>query len=188
MLKYLKLLSLVLLGAFRSDALLDQKVAPNITDILKAILKGRVIPDFVDGKDRPPLLTELGTHTLFCAAVAGRQYDVVHKLLLRGVVPDFVDARGRTPLLTAVEVGDVLMVKLLLEKGANPNAQASNGTTPLSAALMRNNNSLMIELLLEGGANKECNATTPPSNEIRAASLNTDESWNNQGEGRSRAA
>ncbi|WP_370195803.1 formyltransferase family protein [Aurantimonas coralicida] len=45
------------------------------------------------------------------------------------------DAQGWTPLIRAAYVGDVERVRILLERGADPNLPNLNGTTPLMYAL-----------------------------------------------------
>ncbi len=172
MLKYLKLLSLGLLGAFRSDALLDQKednntlfskaVAQNRTDVVHELLQSGVIPNVVDAKGRTPLLTAVGTGNVFMAGL----------LLAKGADPNQVAVSGtRLPLIEAAYTGKHELVKLLLEKGANPNAKTSHGATALYAALMckhdnmcKTDNYFTVKLLLEGGAHTlmpSINGVTP---------------------------
>lgn len=61
------------------------------------------------------------------------------------------DAFGRTALDSAAAKGDLEMVKLLLESGANPNAQGPMKMTPLTAAV-RAKRLDIVELLLDHGA------------------------------------
>ena len=44
------------------------------------------------------------------------------------------------------------MVKLLLERGADPNRANSDGDTPLHKALWRQENTDRVQLLVDGGA------------------------------------
>ena len=55
---------------------------------------------------------------------------------------------GRTPLYAAVESGNVAMVEMLLEAGADPNARRERQDTPLFPAP----NVAIVELLLKHGA------------------------------------
>ena len=55
--------------------------------------------------------------------------------------------RGGTPLILATYGGRVQVVKLLLEKGADPKLPDSSGKTPIDYA--RENGNLEIEELLE---------------------------------------
>jgi ankyrin repeat protein len=47
---------------------------------------------------------------------------------------EWVDFTGQTPFLTAALAGDVTVMKLLLEHGANPRIDTFHGTSPLMAA------------------------------------------------------
>jgi ankyrin repeat protein len=47
---------------------------------------------------------------------------------------EWVDFTGQTPFLTAALAGDVTVMKLLLEHGANPHIDTYHGTSPLMAA------------------------------------------------------
>ena len=47
---------------------------------------------------------------------------------------EWVDFTGQTPFLTAALAGDVTVMRLLLEHGADPHIATFNGTTPLMAA------------------------------------------------------
>jgi ankyrin repeat protein len=57
-----------------------------------------------------------------------------------------------TPLMNAVKFGDFSMVKLLLSKGADPNARAGDGESILVAAIVWRNDSNVVKLLIERGA------------------------------------
>jgi len=65
------------------------------------------------------------------------------------------DADGYTPLLEAVDSGNVLLVKLLLEHKADPNGmnQAKTRTPLINAISVGNDN--IVSVLLDGGANPE---------------------------------
>ncbi len=49
--------------------------------------------------------------------------------------PDVRDEFGSTPLIAAAAAGDLELVEVLLARGANPDAQAGDGRTPLHAAV-----------------------------------------------------
>jgi ankyrin repeat protein len=59
----------------------------------------------------------------------------VQQLLDLGRWTDKPDSNGLTPLMIATLNRDILMVRLLLERGADPNLQAPGGDTALDMAL-----------------------------------------------------
>jgi ankyrin repeat protein len=56
-----------------------------------------------------------------------------HLLAITGTL-EWVDFTGQTPFLTAALAGDVTVMRLLLEHGADPHIATFGGTTPLLAA------------------------------------------------------
>ncbi|KAF8465106.1 ankyrin repeat-containing domain protein, partial [Kalaharituber pfeilii] len=62
--------------------------------------------------------------------------------------------RQRTALHSASEYGQLSTAKLLLQRGASPDAQDFEGTTPLHLATGKRSKALII-LLIENGANTE---------------------------------
>lgn len=78
--------------------------------------------------------------------------DVIDWVLSSAVI-EATDGIGNTPLHYACEWKLNSAVALLLEKGANPNIQNSNGETPLFSAVKANSPST-IQLLLDKGADK----------------------------------
>jgi ankyrin repeat protein len=61
------------------------------------------------------------------------------------------DPEGRTPLTEATWNNHVETVKLLLDKGANPNVNKVDGATPLSIATNKRHKDI-AELLKKAGA------------------------------------
>jgi hypothetical protein len=84
-------------------------------------------------------------------ALASRDNEELRSLLDRGTSPN-VSSGGMTPLHYAVLLGDGRAVRMLLEKGANPNAQDAAGETPLILAIRRGDRH-MGTALLDFGAN-----------------------------------
>ena len=92
------------------------------------------------GIDRPFFYNELidkqGGHTALILASRGGYLDAAKTLVAAGADVNQISAGDKTsPLLIAAINGHFDLAKWLLEQGANPNAAASNGVTPLYAAL-----------------------------------------------------
>lgn len=82
---------------------------------------------------------------LHVAAAMGHN-EIVLKLLKAGIKVDVLDPDRCTPLLGAVGDGRIETVKLLLEKGADPNRADRFGLTPKILALRRNNEEIIALL------------------------------------------
>jgi len=92
------------------------------------------------GIDRPYFYNELigtqGGVTALMLAARGGYADAVKTLVAAGADVNQVSAGDKTsPLLIAAINGQFDLAQWLLEQGANPNAAAANGVTPLYAAL-----------------------------------------------------
>jgi ankyrin repeat protein len=92
------------------------------------------------GIDRPFFYNELidtqGGHTALILASRGGYADAAKTLVAAGADVNQVSAGDKTsPLLIATINGHFDLARWLLEQGADPNAAASNGVTPLYAAL-----------------------------------------------------
>jgi ankyrin repeat protein len=99
--------------------------------------------------------------TLFSEAVRSRNINIIRTLLSCGgdpnsptPCPDKLEIEGRwTPFFDAIVTGDVLVVKLLHEAGANLNDKAELGAlrTPLQLAVEKRHTEV-IDYLLDNGA------------------------------------
>eukprot|EP00811_Abedinium_folium_P025600 NODE_3664_length_2002_cov_5.939200.p1 GENE.NODE_3664_length_2002_cov_5.939200~~NODE_3664_length_2002_cov_5.939200.p1 ORF type:complete len:535 (+),score=139.56 NODE_3664_length_2002_cov_5.939200:182-1606(+) len=110
-------------------------------------------------KDRDMLLHVLckGSATRAFPSTASRA-DVM--LLLLTVCPpgtfdlEAQDGRGQTPLHLAAQSGDVALIQVLLEHGADPNTQEeTTGWTPLHFAVAKNHYALILQLLHHDATN-----------------------------------
>jgi ankyrin repeat protein len=77
--------------------------------------------------------------------------EAVSELLDLGRWADKPDSNGLTPLMAAVLSRDAGMVRLLLERGADPNLQAPGGEVALEMA-RGNGDGASESLLLKAGA------------------------------------
>lgn len=99
----------------------------------------------------------------------------VQDWILSSEVIKNTDGIGNTPLHYAAEWQIDSAVSVLLEKGANPNVQNSNGETPMFSAVKSDSIST-IRLLLQKGANKEIRdylGNTPLHSCVRYDAKNT---------------
>lgn len=109
--------------------LLVNSLGPKGSDeAAQLLLEKGANPNSQDGTGRTPLME---------AALRGR-VELVKQLLEKNADPNLVDQQGYTALMcvNAKNPEDVeAIVKLLIEKGADVNAQAIDGNTPLKHAL-----------------------------------------------------
>jgi ankyrin repeat protein len=92
---------------------------------------------YVNGIDRAPVLTLIEALIDAGADLNVRTKEtppVRHHLLEITGTLEWVDFTGQTPFLAAAYAGDVTVMKLLLEHGADPNIHTFEGTSPLMAA------------------------------------------------------
>lgn len=87
--------------------------------------------------------------------LVGDQLPVAATLLDAGADPDAMpNGDVHTPLTAAIQSGNVELVRLLLERGASPNFQTSQGVSPLMAAAREGCESIVL-LLLGRGATRD---------------------------------
>lgn len=86
-------------------------------------------------------------------AIANAQIDKVEQLLAAGANPDAV-VHGNTPLMLAAKLGNLELVKMLLDKGASVdnNALNSERRTPLMVAITSNRADVVGFLLANGAS------------------------------------
>lgn len=94
------------------------------------------------------------------AAVVKQREDLVQKLTEKGADPNLADSEGALPLSESVlGAADLSITKMLLDKGANVNAQEKNGATALiylatNSQTTSKNRTELARLLLDKGADK----------------------------------
>jgi uncharacterized protein len=92
---------------------------------------------FKNGIDRAPVLTLIKALLAGGGNVNARTRETPpfrnHLLEITGSL-EWVDFTGQTPFLTAALAGDVAVMRLLLQHGADPNIHTFAGTSPLMAA------------------------------------------------------
>jgi len=99
-------------------------------------------------------------------SVEKQRFDLAREFIESGVDVNYqypLDksyADGMTALLYAVKWGNLELVKLLVEYGADINARARDGNTAVS---MARDNTQIYNYLLENGANETANNVVPPS-------------------------
>ncbi|WP_165251311.1 ankyrin repeat domain-containing protein [Paludisphaera soli] len=109
----------------------DELFAVDLAKAVEDVLRG-VSPRIDAGTlDRIPLMRE------WWPAVERGDVDAVRDLLDRGVRPDAGDRARFTALARSTRDGDLAMMQLLLDRGADPNAPGWQTRTPTTAAASR---------------------------------------------------
>jgi ankyrin repeat protein len=129
-------------------------------DVAGVLLEKGANPNVADRTGRTPLYSAVDFHTMPASNRPAPKetdneltsFDVLSRLLAKGADvnaqlkqqqpyrtkldrgDDTMLTTGTTPLVRAAKAGDVIAVKLLLQKGANPKLATRNGINPLMAA------------------------------------------------------
>lgn len=85
-------------------------------------------------------------------AIQNGSYNLVENFLNSGVPVNTKNAKGQSLLYFACMRGNVEIVKLLLQKGANPNSKSNDGDFPLIEAVYFEDKPEILEILLSEGA------------------------------------
>ncbi|MCL2793052.1 MAG: ankyrin repeat domain-containing protein [Spirochaetaceae bacterium] len=134
------------------ELLLKHNIYPNSFDLFTAINRNRrnSVIQFILRNGVIP------NGEILLLTMARQRFDLARQFIEMGVDVNFQysllrqDADGMTSLLYASKWGNLEMVKLLVENGANINIQAVNGDTVLSIARRNNNNAILNYLLAHG--------------------------------------
>jgi ankyrin repeat protein len=109
---------------------------------------------------------QCGDGSALLMAAWGEHEPVVRQLLDAGADPKLASASGETPLMTAALKGSVAIARLLIDGGAEVNAQTTSGASSLFATsppvcgesalhlAAAEGHGAMVELLLSRGASK----------------------------------
>ena len=115
------------------------------TKAVELFLKAGFHPDIRDKYGVP----------LLCLSARGKHLAVAKILLERGAQLNLQsEDRGYSPLMDAAQAGSADLVRLFLEKGADPNLKSKDGQTALVVAVGRND-AEVARLLVEGGADPD---------------------------------
>jgi ankyrin repeat protein len=127
--------------ARRSAALFDASRAGNLAEMERAIAGGMAVDSIESGSRMTPL----------CWAVKGNHPAVVDWLLARGANLEVVTGYGPPLGIAAGREDSTVMVRFLLDRGADPNGCSIDGHTPLMTAAGRGDVAT-VELLIRAGA------------------------------------
>ena len=109
--------------------------------------------DYYNSKRPEYLFDEIETEYLLENEDDDEVLDDIRETKVRVIEnPDALDNVGRTRLMNAIMENDDRVCYILLESGANPNAQDKDGWTPLMYACRYAQTSTVIQLLFEYGA------------------------------------
>ena len=119
------------------------------------------------------LQVDLGPDTPLCVAAQKGHLKVVQELIAAGAaleVASHIDAFRRSPLWWAVHESNVVIMKELIQHGANVNA-ASTTATPLGLACTRNREATCLLLKCKAETNPSGWGVTPLLSAIEANEL-----------------
>jgi hypothetical protein len=105
-----------------------------------------------------------GSRTL-CHAASKGHASMVYSLISAGINPNFKDEKGQLPLVVAAGHGQALVVKLLLDNGADVFAKDASGVSALESAAKAgfSQTALLLKNAELRAAGKPIPAAAPPS-------------------------
>ena len=116
-------------------------------------------------------------YSMLWYAIIKSNYDVIDKVLQRGIDINQADPNDlHTPIRWSMLQDDVVLLKLLINHGVDPNARDKFGTPALFTGMQKCKNIESVTLLLESGANPHIKDRqgktvleqwTPPCEEMR---------------------
>ncbi|RYG65333.1 ankyrin repeat domain-containing protein, partial [archaeon] len=121
-------------------------------DLVHALVDAQAAVDVADEEDETPLL----------ASFKNKHYNVSYYLLEHGANPNdvYVDDKRKmhSLLLDSVQLSNVPLATLLVQRGANLSVTDEEGVTPLIQAAYQGHNSLVMEMLSKGADITAANA------------------------------
>ncbi len=129
------------------------KYSPSFPEMVENFIKGHKV-DFPDKLELPaiefPKIVSNAQEDLWNACISGN-FKKANKSIAKGADINALDIRksksGRRPLNWAAFYGHTEIVKLLLDKGADINAQNKTGYTPIHHAVENNQKDIVILLI-----------------------------------------
>lgn len=147
------------------EATVDEMTSMGTTPLIAASSAGnRTMTDLLLSRNAGVTLQNWYGTALHCTAEAGKAA-CIPQLIAAGLSVDFRDQYGRTSFHCATISGQMETMKVLLELGADVNAQCNSdgcdrGCTPLRYAVLCEYSLEVVKLLLEQGA--KLNPSTTP--------------------------
>lgn len=151
-------------------ALIDAGADVNAANVRQATALHWAVPDqekvklLLDNGARADAKTVEGRTSLYVAAMLSEGVPAMRLLLVAGADVEAETVLGATPLFPAATTG-AESTKLLLDHGANPNARAKSGATPI----LFTRGAEVIALLLARGADATVRSKTGESSLMEAA-------------------
>eukprot|EP01060_Flectonema_neradi_P012443 TRINITY_DN1925_c0_g1_i1.p1 TRINITY_DN1925_c0_g1~~TRINITY_DN1925_c0_g1_i1.p1 ORF type:complete len:560 (+),score=85.55 TRINITY_DN1925_c0_g1_i1:47-1726(+) len=137
-----------------------QGVEPTITNLVLAMRDGRkLIPHLVNTIDDLNKCDERKRYPITEACKTGTPW-IIKLLIENNVEVNVVGTNEAQPLFSVASHGNIDLVRLLLDAGADPNKRSgATKMTPLSVACRTKNNLEVIQLLIEKGADLKLTCT-----------------------------
>ena len=112
------------------------------------------VPSYFKGKSIKEIVNSCTDfNKLLMLSIQNKIYELSEIILNnKNIDVNYEDALGFTPLMNSAFYGDLNATKILIEKGANIEAETISYNTPLIFAV-RENNIDIVKFLLEKGAN-----------------------------------
>lgn len=156
------------------DLLTDSAVAKEALRVACKFSSDKLVSDLLNMSNMHSMvnqiLTDRGTTALHVSCAEGMP-QVVKLLLDSQANPNYTDFQRYTPLVIACERGNVDLVEMLIDYGADVNQPATNiNLTALHVASNNNDGKEMVELLLDRGAVTQFKGTNTP--QLPLASMN----------------